>query len=91
MALGVEVTEMGWDLSLRAQSRRAAVMTSVWLREERDGKPKGDGKGRKNLVNHMGKNSMLDQALTDMEHDLEDGVLIGEERKKRAKGRWRER
>ncbi|MBA0557966.1 hypothetical protein Golob_015007 [Gossypium lobatum] len=41
--------------------------------------------GRKNLVNHMGKNSMLDQALTDMEHDLEDGFLIGEEGKKRAK------
>ncbi|MBA0712943.1 hypothetical protein Golax_012011, partial [Gossypium laxum] len=28
MALGVEVTEMGWDLSLRAQSRRVATMTS---------------------------------------------------------------
>ncbi|MBA0649051.1 hypothetical protein Goklo_016663 [Gossypium klotzschianum] len=30
----VEITEMGWDLSLRAQSRRAQAMNSVWLREE---------------------------------------------------------
>ncbi|MBA0628886.1 hypothetical protein Godav_023517 [Gossypium davidsonii] len=35
MEAGVEVDEMGWDLSLRAQSRRAQVMSSVWLREER--------------------------------------------------------
>ncbi|MBA0737116.1 hypothetical protein Gogos_010592, partial [Gossypium gossypioides] len=31
---GVEIGEMGWDLSLRAQSRRAQAMSSVWLREE---------------------------------------------------------
>ncbi|MBA0879731.1 hypothetical protein Goshw_007737 [Gossypium schwendimanii] len=37
MALGVEVTEMGWDLSLRAQSRRVLAMNSVWLREEEEG------------------------------------------------------
>ncbi|MFQ6654505.1 hypothetical protein Gotur_025457 [Gossypium turneri] len=36
MALGVEVAEMGWDLSLRAQSRRALAMNSVWLREEEE-------------------------------------------------------
>ncbi|MBA0818648.1 hypothetical protein Gohar_003642 [Gossypium harknessii] len=34
MEAGVEIGEMGWDLSLRAQSRRAQVMSSVWLREE---------------------------------------------------------
>lgn len=34
MALGVEVAEMGWDLTLRAQSRRALAMISVWLCEE---------------------------------------------------------
>ncbi|KAK5832529.1 hypothetical protein PVK06_016331 [Gossypium arboreum] len=33
----VEVAEMGWDLSLRVQSRTALVMTSVWLREEGEG------------------------------------------------------
>ncbi|KAA3469681.1 reverse transcriptase [Gossypium australe] len=34
MELGVEVREMGWDLSLRAQSRRAQAMNSVWLRND---------------------------------------------------------
>ncbi|MBA0754247.1 hypothetical protein Gogos_020268 [Gossypium gossypioides] len=37
MALGVEVAEMRWDLSLRAQSRRALAMNSIWLREEDEG------------------------------------------------------
>ncbi|MBA0700880.1 hypothetical protein Goari_026939 [Gossypium aridum] len=36
MAVGVEVGEMGWDLSLRAQSQRALAMNSVWLREEEE-------------------------------------------------------
>ncbi|MFQ6668604.1 hypothetical protein Gotur_034179 [Gossypium turneri] len=36
MVLGVEVGEMGWDLSLRAQTRRALAMNSVWLREEEE-------------------------------------------------------
>ncbi|KAH1107595.1 hypothetical protein J1N35_011363 [Gossypium stocksii] len=36
MALGVEVAEVGWDLSLRAQSCRALAMKSVWLCEERE-------------------------------------------------------
>ncbi|MBA0799157.1 hypothetical protein Gohar_009689 [Gossypium harknessii] len=31
MALGFEVAEIGWDLSLRAQSRRALATSSVWL------------------------------------------------------------
>ncbi|KAK5819919.1 hypothetical protein PVK06_024953 [Gossypium arboreum] len=34
IALGVEVAELGWDLSLRAQSMRALSVNSVWLREE---------------------------------------------------------
>ncbi|PPD79960.1 hypothetical protein GOBAR_DD23111 [Gossypium barbadense] len=34
MEAGVEVDAMGWDLSLRAQSRRAQAMSSVWLREK---------------------------------------------------------
>ncbi|MBA0818690.1 hypothetical protein Gohar_021848 [Gossypium harknessii] len=34
--LGVEIAEMGWDLSLRAQSRRSLAMNSIWLREEGD-------------------------------------------------------
>lgn len=38
MMLDVEVAKMGWDLSLRTQSRRALSMTSIWLREESEGK-----------------------------------------------------
>ncbi|MFQ6636418.1 hypothetical protein Gotur_014162, partial [Gossypium turneri] len=34
MEAGVEVNELGWDVSLRAQSRRAQAISSVWLREE---------------------------------------------------------
>ncbi|MBA0556467.1 hypothetical protein Golob_026566 [Gossypium lobatum] len=36
MVVRVEVGEIGWDLSLRAQSRRALAMNSVWLQEEED-------------------------------------------------------
>lgn len=42
MALGMETSEMGWDLSLRAQSRRALTMNSVWLIEEGDWKTNGN-------------------------------------------------
>ncbi|MBA0610242.1 hypothetical protein Godav_011112 [Gossypium davidsonii] len=42
MEVGAETAELGWDLSIRAQSRRAQMMTSVWLREE------GEGQGRQN-------------------------------------------
>ncbi|KAL1086194.1 hypothetical protein V6Z11_D08G101000 [Gossypium hirsutum] len=37
MNLGVEITEMGWEISIRAQSRRSLSMNSIWLREEGDG------------------------------------------------------
>ncbi|PPD87007.1 hypothetical protein GOBAR_DD16080 [Gossypium barbadense] len=37
MLIGVEIAEMGWDLSIRARSRRALSMNSVWLREEGEG------------------------------------------------------
>lgn len=43
MTLGVEVAEMGWDLSLRAQTRRALAMKSIWLREDGEGKIRDDG------------------------------------------------
>ncbi|MBA0783524.1 hypothetical protein Gotri_001225, partial [Gossypium trilobum] len=32
--IGFEVAKMEWDLSLRAQSRRALTMNNVWLRGE---------------------------------------------------------
>ncbi|MFQ6665592.1 hypothetical protein Gotur_032280 [Gossypium turneri] len=36
MNLGVETAEMGWDLSIRAQSRRSLAINSIWLQEEGD-------------------------------------------------------
>ncbi|MBA0682385.1 hypothetical protein Goari_024109 [Gossypium aridum] len=44
MNLRVEIVEMGWDLFIRAQSRRDLTMNSVWLREEDDGDMGGIGK-----------------------------------------------
>ncbi|MBA0823861.1 hypothetical protein Goarm_020560, partial [Gossypium armourianum] len=37
MALGVEITVMGWDLSLRAQYRIALSLSNIWLREGVEG------------------------------------------------------
>ncbi|KAA3487800.1 reverse transcriptase [Gossypium australe] len=41
MALGFEVAKMEWDLSLKAQSKRAFAISSVWLREGSEGAKKG--------------------------------------------------
>ncbi|MBA0664005.1 hypothetical protein Goklo_004081, partial [Gossypium klotzschianum] len=41
MMMGVDIIEMGWDLSLRAPSRRALAMNSIWLREEGESKSEG--------------------------------------------------
>ncbi|MBA0875904.1 hypothetical protein Goshw_022689 [Gossypium schwendimanii] len=55
MEAGVEVNVMGWDLSLRAQSRRAQAMRSVWLREEGgSGGGMNEGNGRGNVGNFRG-------------------------------------
>ncbi|KAG8492258.1 hypothetical protein CXB51_009930 [Gossypium anomalum] len=107
MALGVEVAEFNWDLSLRAQSRRALSMNSVWLREETAGRIKGNKDvnfieenfswmaGNKNqgcgqsidpvlgislegssvFLNSNGEKLITIPVLTEMEHDLEEGVL----------------
>lgn len=37
MMIGTDFIEMGWDLSLRALSRRTLSMNSIWLREDEDG------------------------------------------------------
>ncbi|KAG8473533.1 hypothetical protein CXB51_035818 [Gossypium anomalum] len=47
MALGVEIAEMGWDLSLRAQTRRARAQNNVWLREDDEGIRGGNPDGNK--------------------------------------------
>ncbi|KAH1072285.1 hypothetical protein J1N35_024613 [Gossypium stocksii] len=49
MALGVEVAEMGWDLTLKAQSRQAMAMNSVWLKKGGEGVKNGNNYGRWNL------------------------------------------
>ncbi|MBA0753303.1 hypothetical protein Gogos_021002, partial [Gossypium gossypioides] len=88
--LGVEVDSMGWDLSLRAQSRRAQAMSSVWLREE------GGSGGRmirrgfnlegKRLSSQLERvRTLIDNNQMAMDHDLENKVVIGEEGKKRVR------
>ncbi|TYH84167.1 hypothetical protein ES332_D02G180600v1 [Gossypium tomentosum] len=56
MNIGVEIAEMVWDLSIRAQSRRALTMNSVWLREEGDGDMGGIGKENRGF--RMGQQKM---------------------------------
>ncbi|KAK5794296.1 hypothetical protein PVK06_035516 [Gossypium arboreum] len=117
MSLGVEIAELGWDLSLRAQSCRALSMNSIWLRgedeEHREGDKRSNWVPRNRIWNadNNGKSGkVIDPVLgfnmeggslsldsqkeniqselmqTRIEHDLEDGVLIGEEGKKRTRG-----
>ncbi|MBA0810417.1 hypothetical protein Gohar_002416, partial [Gossypium harknessii] len=60
MTEGVETKEMGWDLTLRAQSRQAQMMTSVWLREEGEGQARGNNGKRQFMGNNsrdLAKNS----------------------------------
>ncbi|XP_040932119.1 uncharacterized protein [Gossypium hirsutum] len=83
MALWVEVVEMGWDLSLRAQTRRMLVMNSIWLRDDGEGKVGEEGSS-------SGSNQRVTEVLSkqfheSMEHDLEDPTLVGEEGKKRSR------
>ncbi|KAA3466527.1 reverse transcriptase [Gossypium australe] len=46
MLLGMEVVDMGWDLSLKAQSKRAMAINSIWLREDRDDGNNASGRNR---------------------------------------------
>ncbi|PPD72958.1 hypothetical protein GOBAR_DD30143 [Gossypium barbadense] len=50
MLIGVEIAEMGWDLSIRAQSRRALTMNSVWLREDGEGVTGGIHEGNRGFA-----------------------------------------
>lgn len=40
---------MGWDMSIKAQSRRALAISSVWLHEEGEGMTRGYNFGRHDL------------------------------------------
>ncbi|KAG8483361.1 hypothetical protein CXB51_023181 [Gossypium anomalum] len=117
MLLRVEIAELGWDLSLHAQSCRALSMNSIWLQEEDDENREGVRKSNwvpRNLIwnadNNGNSGKVIDPVLgfnleggslsldsqkeniqselmqTSMEHDLEDGILIKEEGKKRTRG-----
>ncbi|MBA0761114.1 hypothetical protein Gotri_023802, partial [Gossypium trilobum] len=46
MELGFEAAEMGWNLSLRAQSKKTLAMNSVWLRDDGDEIQRSSIKGR---------------------------------------------
>ncbi|KAH1121791.1 hypothetical protein J1N35_004951 [Gossypium stocksii] len=70
MALGVEEAVMGWDLSLRAQSKRVFAMNSIWLREDREGATGGSIFGERNLEyrpwgmrNKLGYGATIDPIL----------------------------
>ncbi|PPR89420.1 hypothetical protein GOBAR_AA31262 [Gossypium barbadense] len=109
-ALVVEIIEMGWDLSLRAQSRKARVQSSIWLLEGgiRDGYFDGNRTSKGKIcsaLNSSGKKAQIDPVLGfclegitsserdgkkpieeqqfSMDHDAEEGILIGEEGEKR--------
>ncbi|MBA0702777.1 hypothetical protein Goari_027133 [Gossypium aridum] len=91
MVVGVETKEMGWDLSIRAQSRRAQMMTSVWLQEESEGQGRGiygERQTRGRMSGVQWKVGAIGKFLIQfwnslMEHDFEDEVIVGEEGKKR--------
>lgn len=50
MLIGVEVANMGWDLSTRAQSRRTLTMNSVWQREDGEGITGGIQEGNRRVA-----------------------------------------
>ncbi|MBA0603910.1 hypothetical protein Gorai_008537 [Gossypium raimondii] len=52
MMARADTEELGWDLSLRAQSRRALSMNSIWLREDEVGK--GIGRWGENRSDESG-------------------------------------
>ncbi|KAL1121067.1 hypothetical protein V6Z11_D01G207700 [Gossypium hirsutum] len=85
MRVGWEVTGMGWDLTLRAPSRRALSMNSIWLQEEGEGKLEGswmenrfDGLNQQNEVLKGKKEKSIDPILG---FNLEGRVSPGEQQR----------
>ncbi|KAA3480753.1 putative protein isoform X3 [Gossypium australe] len=83
MVLRYEVAEMGWELSLRANSRRACAMDSVWLQEDGDGGVNLEGD--LNLMSQWNGGSSKEKRQLEMDHDSEDSVMVGGNRKKRPR------
>ncbi|MBA0736593.1 hypothetical protein Gogos_010129, partial [Gossypium gossypioides] len=80
MAKGVESIELGWDLSLHAQFRKAISMHCVWLVEDND-------EGGFRSLNLEGGNDIPRQVggFVDMEHDVESPIESGVEKKRPRK------
>ncbi|MBA0851998.1 hypothetical protein Goshw_030374, partial [Gossypium schwendimanii] len=77
MSKGEESIELSWDLSLRAQSRIANVMSSVWLVEDVDG---GFGS------NIRGKRERgADRGYADMKHDVNETPIESVDGNKRPR------
>ncbi|MFQ6658499.1 hypothetical protein Gotur_027737, partial [Gossypium turneri] len=88
MAEGVETKEMGWDLSLRALSRRAQTMTSVWLREE--GEEQGSGINGKRQLRRNNARDLLENRVNNENIDPILGInLVGSRSQTReVNGKW---
>lgn len=70
MTLGSNPIEIGWDLSLRAPSRRALSMNSIWLREEDEG-----GKGGGWMENRFKEMSSRNGISKDNKRNSLDPIL----------------
>ncbi|MBA0877412.1 hypothetical protein Goshw_017725, partial [Gossypium schwendimanii] len=91
MMMGTDLTEMGWDLSLQAPSRRALSMNSIWLREEGEGDREGcwmenrsrglSPRNRDPKGNKQKEKLWPHQTNALMDHNLEDEAVMGEEGK----------
>ncbi|MBA0677943.1 hypothetical protein Goari_019316 [Gossypium aridum] len=78
------------NLSLRAQSKKALAMNSVWLRDDGDEIQKSSIKGREFgrcnwEVSDVEVGSSKIHEQIDMEHDGEDGAIEGGDGKKRPR------
>ncbi|MBA0686678.1 hypothetical protein Goari_014266 [Gossypium aridum] len=77
MPLRVEVAMMGWDLSLRAQSKRALIMNIIWLKEEEGEWDEG--------ISTTSIDPIFAVNLKAIDHDLEESAIEEGKEKKWAK------
>ncbi|MBA0843492.1 hypothetical protein Goarm_000677, partial [Gossypium armourianum] len=95
MVKGLEIEEMGWDLSIQAQSRRAMTISSRWLRREGVGGINDDGverfdpilglnlEGDLNFMEDVKGDSSKVRGQMKMERGSEDCPIEGGNGKKR--------
>ncbi|MBA0781735.1 hypothetical protein Gotri_002627 [Gossypium trilobum] len=85
MAIEVEFVKFGWDMSLKAQSRRYLAMNSLWLYDEGEGMNEVNFEGDFNLPLSLERDSSKFQGQLDMEHDSEGYGIEGRDGEKRPK------